>query len=60
LHRFAVIPPDADSRLASPRRTNGNLVVDLASQTGRHYEILRLMDLASGASTLVAEIEGDG
>jgi hypothetical protein len=44
----------------TPRQVNGSMVVDLATQPGRHYEIRRLTDIASGSSTLVAEIAGDG
>jgi uncharacterized delta-60 repeat protein len=57
---FLVIPPDSDTRLSAPRQVNGSMAVDLATQPGRHYEIRRLTDIASGSSTLVAEIAGDG
>jgi uncharacterized delta-60 repeat protein len=60
IRQLVVVPADPDLRLSNPRRVEGQMVVDLATQPGRHYEIRRLTDLASGASTLVAEIEGDG
>lgn len=58
--RLALVPPDSDMRLTAPRLANGQMVVDLATQPGRRYEIRRQTDIGSGDSTLIGEVIGDG